>query len=252
MYLPKNLGVDPSGRTGARRQPPRNRWFLGVDLGQRRDHSAIAALELSWHYHGRSPLNYDWIYKPAVVLRRLQHFPVGTDYEEIPPMLYRIISDIDAQAGWHPEGAAPPKDIVIDGGGPGPPVVDRIRRAIPGSITLSPVIITGGTNTNTLSSGYTGVPRRTLLSNLLLLIGAGVLRVPQSLEHWERFEEECAGLSAVGGSHPAHGHHHDDLVIAAALAVSGALRCHPEILPPQDQAQRQPWEHNRHHNLIAA
>ncbi|MFN0105311.1 MAG: hypothetical protein ACKV2U_24900, partial [Bryobacteraceae bacterium] len=219
---------------------PKSKWYIGLDLGQRRDFSALACLELSWQNSGRCPVTFEWIFVPSLALLSLDRFPLGTDYEQIPNLLGRRVDHIDAMPRPYDE-AAPAKNVVIDGGGPGPPVIDRIRKKMAKLVTVAPIIITGGRGQSSLTNGYTGVPRRTLISDVLLLIGNRTLQMPPDLDHRHTLETEFSNLSG-GSSQPVGRDAHDDLVIALALGVWGALRDVPELLPDRPLTRDDIWE----------
>lgn len=198
---------------------PEPRWYLGLDLGQRRDHSALAAVELCWHHRGRCPVTYANLFQPEAAIRSLNRFPLGTSYED----LFQLVSQSLTRRYQNAE-------LVIDAGGPGPPMVDRLRQTLPNGVNLRPVIITGGKGQNTLTGGYTGIPRRSLLSALLLTIGNHAIICEDSVENWDLFEEELIELNG-DNTHPESGKGHDDLVMAVALALNAAIRDTPILLP---------------------
>lgn len=138
-------------------------------------------------------------------------------------------------------------ELIVDAGGPGPPVVDRLRNSLASNIQLKPVIITGGKGQNTLTGGYTGVPRRSLISTLLMTMTVGSLVVDEGLPNWDKLVDELVELSAET-THPMGGAMHDDLVMALALAVYAAVRDTPSLLPgvpgePEEKAKRPRYGH---------
>jgi hypothetical protein len=59
------------------------------------------------------------------------------------------------------------------------------------------VIITGGKGQNTLTGGYTGVPRRSLISTLLMTMTVGSLVVEEGTgPGWDKLVSELVELSA--------------------------------------------------------
>ena len=229
MYLPKYPSYDSGRAARVLRGKPKTEWHIGVDLGKRRDFSAFGCLELSWVNTGRCPVTFAWNFVPSLALLALDRFPLGTDYEDIPRMLGRRVDQINALPRAYLDGV-PGKNVAIDGGGPGPPVIDRIRRRLRDQVNVRPVFITGGNTQSSLSDGYTGVPRRMLISNVLLLLSNGTLELPPDLDHCETLEEEFSNLSG-GSSQPVTSDAHDDLVMALALGVWSALKDAPELLP---------------------
>lgn len=237
MWIPPQPYL-PASRI--RREKPKTKWFIGLDLGQRRDYSALACLELSWRNAGRCMVTYEWKFEPSLALLALDRFPLGTDYELIPRMLARRVEQIDALPRAYVD-PAPAKEVIIDGGGPGPPVIDRIRSTMKKLVTVSPILITAGRGQNALVDGYTGVPRRTLVSDVLLLIANQTLQMPPDLDHRDTLETEFSNLSG-GSSQPVSSTAHDDLVMALALGVWGALRAGPELLPERPLTREDIWE----------
>ena len=108
-----------------------------------------------------------------------------------------------------------------------PPVVEMIRNREM-DCTLIPAIITGGERGH-LDRGYRTVPKRDLISNLELMFERGELRTADQLPNRARLVEELmnmkskptkAGNEVMG----AEGKHHDDLVLAVALAAWAARK----------------------------
>jgi hypothetical protein len=215
---------------------PEPKLYNGLDLGQRFDHSAIAAVELSWCHRGKDPVSYAELYQPQLKITRLERFPVGLDYGE----LHKIV--VASLATEHRK-----LELIIDAGGPGPPVVDRLRGSLASNIHLKPVIITGGKGHNTLTGGYTGIPRRSLISTLLMTMTVTSLIVEEGLPNWDQLVDELVELSAET-THPVGGAMHDDLVMAVAMAVYVAVTDTPSLLPshpaePPPAAKRSPFGH---------
>ena len=207
-------------------------WYLALDIGQRRDHSALAALRLHWTAEGQCAATYEFLFRPHLEIRFLRRFPIGLSYEKLYELLKDRLQDFD------PALPLKAKQLIIDAGGPGPPLVDRLRAHLSKHIAIKPVIITGGKGANTLTGGYTGVPRRTIVSNLQLLLAARTLKCDSSLDGWPVLKEELLELSGAD-TQPAHSSAHDDLAIATALAAWAAARDFPELLPePGDESVR--------------
>ena len=200
-------------------QLPAPKKYIGLDLGQRFDHSAIASVELSWRHRGRDPYSFAEQYQPELKITSLHRFPLGLSYEKVHELVLERLATESRKL-----------ELVVDAGGPGPPVVDRLRKSLPSNISLNPVIITGGKGQNTLTGGYTGIPRRSLLSSLLMTMTVGSIVCDEGTENWNLFVEELVELSG-DTTHPTGGAMHDDLVMAVALAVTAAIRDTPSLLP---------------------
>jgi hypothetical protein len=201
-------------------QRPEPRWFLGLDLGQRHDHSALAAIELSWQPQGRSPIDLSWLFHCQLTIRRLERFPLGACYDELHSIVLRALGSVARR------DAAAPAEVVIDAGGPGPPMVDRLRRSLPRGIRLTPVILTGAKSSGSLANGYRSIPRREVVTGLIQFIASGALIAPASLHDWQKFAAEMVELAGES-TQPASRRAHDDLVIAAGLASWAAVNHFP-------------------------
>jgi hypothetical protein len=188
--------------------------FIGLDLGQKRDHSAIAVVE-------REEKRLAWMpsMPQAMRIRYLQRIPLGTPYTRVVEQVSEIVR--------HPmlEGRS---RLVADATGVGAPVVDLLKAArLPCSLT--PVTITSGDQAHAQGDHW-HVPKRDLLTNLLVLLEAGELRIPRKLGEAGALVRE---LSAVEMRHRPGGvvrmgadgaGEHDDLVMAVALACWKAKR----------------------------
>ena len=183
------------------------RWvWIGVDLGQRRDYTAIAVVERVWEQAVageflRSGVDGQWWFR----VRLLERVRLGTPYPEIVKRVKEIVR--------HPL-IAMGRTVVVDGTGVGAPVVDLLRQAGLGC-GINPVIITGGGRSGLLAGGYVSVPRAELLTAVQLLVQQGRLRVAARCKEAETLRRELLGLKLAGGDSGVH----DDLALAVALAV---------------------------------
>jgi hypothetical protein len=111
-------------------------FYLGLDLGQREDFSALAVIEQGAMLQR---VNYtDWRKessgeKPPLVVRHLERMRLGTPYLEVA----RRVADV-ARSG----ALQGPRRLVIDATGIGAPVVEMVKAARPGC-EVSPVLIKG-------------------------------------------------------------------------------------------------------------
>ncbi len=192
-------------------------YYIGLDLGQRADFSAFAAVQ---HRPGGLPHFLSPWSNPADIyeLRQLQRVSLGTPYTEVVNRVARFIALPELK------GKA---TLVVDATGLGAPVVEMIRDKEMDCM-LMPVIITGGERGH-LDRGYRTVPKRDLISNLEIMLERGELRTAEKLPNRARLVEEMmnmkskptkAGNEVIG----AEGKHHDDLVLAVALAAWAARK----------------------------
>ena len=210
---------------------PAPMWYFALDLGQRLDHSALAVLYLCWVAHGRCPVTFEYLFEPQLNVCFLKRFPLGISYECLYELLKERLEEFD------PTLPVKSKQLIIDAGGPGPPIVDRLRRNLSDSVTIKPVIITGGKGANTLAGGYIGLPRRTIVSTLQLLMAANSLKCEDGLEGWQILKEELLELSG-NDTQPEDKSAHDDLAIATGLAAWAATNDFPELLPEVEDESR--------------
>ena len=178
--------------------------YVGIDLGQRRDYSAIAVLEPA------EVLTGEFDYEYRVPKKRLQYFVRhlerlrrGSPYPE-------VVHRIDALVRKLSETCY--VVVAVDAGGPGMPVVDLLRKAhMP--CTLNAVIITGGSLEARVHGVYT-VPRKDLLQTIKLVLQTSQLRIPAEMPGSKDLLEELGTLKLTGG-----GDNHDDLAFALSLAL---------------------------------
>ena len=194
-------------------------YYVGLDLGQRADFSAFAAVQ--YRPGGLPHFLSPWTIPESIYeLRQLQRVSLGTPYTEVVNRVARFISLPELKGN---------ATLVVDATGLGAPVVEMIRDKEM-DCTLMPVIITAGERGH-LDRGYRTVPKRDLISNLEIMLERGELRTADKLPNRARLVEEMmnmkskptkSGNEVIG----AEGKHHDDLVLAVALAAWAARKAH--------------------------
>ena len=209
---------------------PAPEWYLGLDLGQRQDHSALAIFHLLWTPLGRCAERYDYLFTPELTVRSIERYPLNTSYQDIPTIIRtRALQINDRHCAAHPH-TQPSMQLVIDAGGPGGPMVDHLRRIAPDNLVIKPVMITSGSGENQLSGGFSGIPRKALVTRLLQLVAGGCLICPGHLANVNAWMTELLSLSGVGAQSNKTGDH-DDLTMAAALAAWAAVKDAHELAP---------------------
>lgn len=201
---------------------PKPAWFLGLDLAQRQDFTALAVLELKWTITGRDAANWEHLWTPSLIVRALDRYELAQSYSTYTEAVEdRVlgIRECDPTSKIH---------LALDAAGPGAPIVDDFRNSnIDASV--HPITITGGAHP-THSTHGANVPRRALVTRTLLLMEQGTLQVQPGLENWTALRDELLRLRA-GDSHSKA---HDDLAIALTLAVWQAAVHSPEMLPKRN------------------
>lgn len=204
-------------------------FFVGLDLGQAKDPSAIAVVE-------RAELAGEWdgtVFarrrEIELRLRRLERLPLGMRYPEVEEWVTRAM---DALA---PQGRC---ELVVDATGVGRPVVDHLRVARM-RCGMRAVMVTGGQSERS-DAGFDYVPKRDLMAGLQVLFEYGELRITRSLKHLEALKKEMADMQVkvTPAGNEQFGvwreGEHDDLVFAVALACWGAGKRYPGKLSGWD------------------
>jgi len=210
-------------------------YLVGVDLGQRHDYTAICVAERravradgeSPEGHGHRPTgpglarfaggvgSYDIVH-----LERQR----GEPYTALPGRLHDLLRAI---AAAHEERHRRPAKttLVVDQTGVGVAVVDVLRAA---GLDPVAVTITGGDATSRGADRSYRVPKRELVGAVQVLLQGRRLRVAAELAHAPtlvaEFQNFKATISLTG--HDSYGAgsdwregHHDDLVLAVAMAA---------------------------------
>jgi hypothetical protein len=184
---------------------------IGIDLGQKRDPSAIAVAELDL----RGPKEEDhW------VIRHLERLPLGTPYPEVAERLGTIITRARAAATRPTDKYGPGFHVYADATGVGQPVVDILKAA---GQQVTPVYFTFG-DKRTAENGTVTLGKGWLVSRLQALLQTRRLHLPRTTEAEALAEElldyeikvDPDGDAKFGAFRVGQ---HDDLVTALGLAV---------------------------------
>lgn len=216
--------------------------YLGVDLGQSQDYSALALIqepvwldtqaawsmgqqEGGWCWpasltasqieQARSS-NY-WAGRPAnppLAVPHLERIPLGTSY----PAIVERVAQVLATPPLHPATTA----LVVDATGVGAPVVDLFRQA---GLRPVPITITAGTTpSHDPEDGSHRVPKRDLVSTVAVLLERRRLKIAEQLAEAALLTRELQAFKrrvspAASDSYGSwREKDHDDLVLALALA----------------------------------
>ena len=190
-------------------------FYIGVDLGQSHDHTAIAIVEKENAREVNQPLLYNAQAPrlPNLLVRRLERVPLGTRYP-------RIVEHIRNIA--HEPLLAGRCTLVVDATGLGAPVVDMLREPGPRGeqcCEITAVTITGGDGISRRGHMHFGVPRRDLLAGVQLALEQGRLHIARNMPYAEALGRELCAMRAGRASTD-----HDDLVFAVSLACWRAGR----------------------------
>jgi len=189
-------------------------YFVGLDLAQKGDYTAIAVVE-----HGIQALGGvdGATFEPRTAtrldVRHLERLPLGTSYLEVVERVCELV---------HAPQLRKNCTLVVDATGVGAPVVDLLRSA-PLDCTLLAVTITGGDH-QTKSEGGWRVPKRDLVTGLQVALERKELRIPEGLQMARTLVTELMNMQVriTDTGHDAYGAfrsgEHDDLVLALGLA----------------------------------
>ena len=111
-------------------------YYIGLDLGQRANHSAISVLDLAEHTGAvRNPVTGEIPVTHTLRVRALDRIPLGTPYPD-------VITQLRARINHHEiRGHA---TLIVDAGGPGLPFLDFLS-AYPLNANLIKLLITATT-----------------------------------------------------------------------------------------------------------
>ncbi len=163
-------------------------YYLGLDLGQKRDYSAVAVVERIDRLQAFSGRDF-------LVVRYAERLPLGTSYPRVVERVRTIVQSRELAGNCA---------LAVDATGVGAPVVDMLRAARLGC-DLSAVTITGGGR----ASG-SSVPKRDLMGEVLVLLEQGRLKIG-NLREGSRLVRELMDVREAGGRVGADGYgEHDD------------------------------------------
>ena len=110
-------------------------YFVGLDLGQKGDYTAIAVVEHEIQaLGGTDPVTFEPRTATRLDVRHLERLALGTSYLDVVERVVELV---------HAPELTKNCTLVVDATGVGAPVVDLLRRA-PLECTMLAVMITGG------------------------------------------------------------------------------------------------------------
>jgi hypothetical protein len=196
--------------------------FVGVDLGQAKDFTAIAAVERAEVTGAWDAQTYARRKSVSLRLRYLERLALGTPYPEVVERVVGLTRSSELAGHCH---------LVVDATGVGRPVVDLLRQAGPGC-QMMPATITGG-DAESREGGYYRVPKRDVIVGLQVLLQSGELKIAGGLRYGAALVSEMAEmrLKVSGAGREQYGAWregtHDDLVFAVGRAGWGVRKIYP-------------------------
>jgi len=181
-------------------EPLGSRFYLGLDLGQSRDYSAIAVAERRVELTGRrNRITYQDETETRIILSDLERIPLRTPYPDVVEIVRAVTQRYRGRS----------LQIVMDATGVGAAVRDMLARAQL-RVSVFGVTITGGDRVTAAWNGY-HVPRVDLLANLRVLLEKRMLEVTDTGREAENLRHELVRWSRRRATR-------DDLIFATALA----------------------------------
>ena len=175
-------------------------YYMGLDLGQKRDHTAVVVVERVDHRRAFQKTEFE-----KLLVRYVERMPLGMPYPSVVQRVLEIVQSEELRGDC---------SLAVDATGVGAPVVDMLRAARLGC-DIAAVTITGGER----GVGEGSVPKKDLMAEVLLLLENGKLKIGKLKEGGRLMRELVDIRMSVSGRLGAEGSgEHDDLVIALALA----------------------------------
>jgi len=193
-------------------------YYIGIDLGQQNDYTAIAVLEKLRRYLGISKLTGDHAYENIWTLRHIERVPLRTSYIDIVDTFSSMTQELLFKRSC---------TFVVDATGVGRPVYELLQKKVKHCGTTA-INITGGFH-ESQNNGTRNVPKSAIISKLQLTLETKQLKIPRSLKHLPMLLGELENFKATTNNNghttlgAAHGQH-DDLLMAVALAVYQGMK----------------------------
>jgi hypothetical protein len=181
-------------------------YFLGLDLGQAQDYSALVVLETT---DTDPPRTYAG--------RHLQRWSLGTSY----PTVAKDAAGIAEAMALSWRGRV---TLAVDATGVGRAVVDLLRREPMPHVHLIPILITGG-DAVTQDKGFWHVPKRDLIASVQVALQTQRLKIAAALPEAATLTRELENfqMKITLAGHDTYGawreNSHDDLTLGLSVAL---------------------------------
>jgi hypothetical protein len=196
-------------------------FYVGLDLGQAADFTALAVLESASADEVDRELH----------LRHLERYPLRTPYTQIADGVALLMEKLRTYSAPFGGDAS----LLVDNTGVGRAVTDLLRGK---GLYFKRVTLTGGSQVMRGEAGEYRIPKADVVDALVVPFQAGTLKVARGLELWPNVRTEMLNFRRKINPATAHASYehwresdHDDLVLAAALAAWGAQRFSPAAQP---------------------
>jgi hypothetical protein len=202
------------------------RHFVGLDLGQATDFTALAVLQRPRVYP-RASIDKR---RPPYALLHLRRYPPATPYPD-------ITAEVRGLLNTEP---LPGAVLVVDRTGVGQSVLRMLWDGLQNQVTCTfyPVTLSAGHEETITQGGGHFVPKKELVGALQALLQAQRLRIPRALpdtalliREMENFKAKVSLAQAEESGAWREGAH-DDLVLAVALAAWMGEKGLPPLYDP--------------------
>ncbi len=204
-------------------------YFIGLDLGQAQEFTALAVLERT----AVGPGAPQHLRRPAYALRHLHRFPLGTPYPEVVATVRTLLKT----------PPLPHAVLGIDQTGVGQAVLQMFAEGLQHQVDclFCPVTLTAGLQCSVGEHGGLLVPKKELVGVLQVLLQARRLQVPRALpeaallvRELENFRVREVSLRNDSLESWRDGQN-DDLVFAVALAAWLGEQGLPPLYDPVEE-----------------
>ena len=214
----------------------RPKFSIGVDLGQAGDFTAIVICQLHDQIEGEDGRPAGLTNQGRFGLRRgpaiSSVFDVvriertrGTSYSEIADRVVELVNGPHLLTIQNETKIKPA--LAVDATGTGRPVIDELRRR---GLDPEAIQLTAGT-TATRSNGYYNVPKRDLITQLIVAFQNGWVRIAEGVDHAEQLKHELLNyrwkVKLDTGNETLEAwreRDHDDIVLGLAMGVQAGVR----------------------------
>jgi hypothetical protein len=196
-------------------------YYLGLDLGQAHDFSALVVLETG---DAAPPRTYAG--------RHLQRWPLGTSY----PTVAKDAAALAESMALSWRGTV---TLAVDSTGVGRAVVDLLKREPMPHVHLIPIVITGG-DAVTKDKGFWHVPKRDLIAGVQVALQTQRLKIAAALPEAATLTRELENfqMKITLAGHDTYGawreNSHDDLTLGLSVALWCGERRWPRLAPLGD------------------
>lgn len=201
----------------------KRRYYIGLDLGKRKDYSAVAIVEeCVWATGEVDRVSFAPVVKKLAVLRHIVRLGKGLEYLKVVEKVKALLLS--------PQLRNEEVVLALDATGVGEPVFEMVQQMYwevhaqrPKWLNVAAVVFTNGIETK-WKNFHAFVPKNTLMEGLQLDLELGKLKFPEGLPGVADLKRELRNMNREMGVKQQRWvskGEHDDMVMALALAAWG-------------------------------